>query len=273
MKKTALLLSLSLCSIASFADTKALQKAIDSDHRTPAYTERDASRNPLKTLELFDIQPYHTVLEVWPGGGWYTEILAPYLKKKGTLIAAHYDSSDTQASYRPGSREGFDKKMQAGKKHYSKVVTASLMIDENTKQVVKSPAAESSVDRIVTFRNTHGWYARGITDTMMSEFYSLLKPGGKLGLVQHQAAENQDWASKNIGYVGRQAIIDSALKAGFTLEAEGYFNNNPKDSRHYEQGVWQLPPTLRGSEQDTQKAKYTEIGESHRMTLVFIKPE
>jgi len=123
----------------------------------------------------------------------------------------------------------------------------------------------------VTFRNAHGWYARGITDTMMTEFYTMLKPGGKLGIVQHQAADNQNWAAKNIGYVGREALISSALKAGFKLEAEGYFNNNPADTRHHEHGVWQLPPSLKGSDSDEQKERYQAIGESNRMTLVFIK--
>ncbi|HEY7773742.1 MAG TPA: methyltransferase [Marinagarivorans sp.] len=272
MKKLAMTLAISLASLHSYADTQALQKAISADHRTPAYTERDEYRNPLKTLALFDVQPHHTVLEVWPGGGWYTEILAPYVKEKGKFIAAHYDTSDTQADYRPRSRQGFDKKMASNKKVYGKVDTQSLMIDEKTKQVVKSPASENSVDRIVTFRSAHGWYARGISDVMMTELFSLLKPGGKLGLVQHQAAKNQDWLSQNIGYVGRQAIIDSALKAGFVLEAEGYFNNNPKDARHHENGVWQLPPTLRGSASEAEKAAYSKIGESHRMTLVFSKP-
>lgn len=272
MKKLAMTLAISLASAHSLADTQALQKAISADHRTPEYVARDEYRHPLKTLELFDVQPYHTVVEVWPGGGWYTEILAPYLKKDGKFIAAHYDTSDTQADYRPGSRRGFDKKMASNKKVYGKVDVQSLMIDEPTKQVVKSPASENSVDRIVTFRSAHGWYARGITDVMMSEFFMLLKPGGKLGIVQHQATDTQDWASQNIGYVGRQALIDSALKAGFVLEAEGYFNNNPKDTRHHEYGVWQLPPTLRGSDSEAQKATYNEIGESHRMTLVFSKP-
>jgi len=93
---------------------------------------RDQYRNPLKTLSLFDVQPHHTVVEIWPGGGWYTEILAPYLKKKGKLIAAHYDVTDTQADYRPGARKNFDKKMKANKKVYGKVETQSLMIDEKS---------------------------------------------------------------------------------------------------------------------------------------------
>jgi len=272
MKNTITLFCLLMCSITSFADTEALLKAIEGKHRAPSHVERDQYRNPLKTLQLFDVQPNHTVVEIWPSGGWYTEILAPYLKKKGKLIAAHYDSSDTQASYRPRSREGFDKKMSADAKVYGKVVTTSLMVDEATKQVVKSAAEANSVDRVVTFRAAHGWYARGIADTMMAEFFKMLKPGGKLGLVQHQAAPNQDWLSKNIGYVGREAIIDSAVKAGFKLESEGYFNNNSKDSRQHENGVWHLPPALRGADNDAAKAERQAIGESHRMTLVFIKP-
>ncbi|MBX2857867.1 MAG: methyltransferase [Cellvibrionaceae bacterium] len=272
MKKTAVLLSLLVWSASGFTNTEALQKAINGGHRTPAYVERDQYRNPLQTLKLFDVQPNHTVVEIWPGGGWYTEILAPYLKKSGKLIAAHYDIDDTQASYRPGAREKFDKKMKADAKRYGKVVVQSLMIDEKNKKVLKSPAPQNSVDRVVTFRSAHGWYARGLTDTVMNEFYSMLKPGGKLGLVQHQAEFNQDWASKNIGYVGRQAIIDAALKAGFKLDAEGYFNNNPKDTRRHENGVWQLPPNLRGLETEQEKAEHKAIGESHRMTLVFVKP-
>lgn len=271
MKKTPVLLCLLLWSASGFANTEALQKAIAGDHRTPAYVERDQYRNPLQTLQLFDVQPNHTVVEIWPGGGWYTEILAPYLKKNGKLIAAHYDVEDTQANYRAGARQRFDKKMKADAKRYGKVVVASLMVDEKNKQLVKSPAAKNSVDRVVTFRNAHGWYARGITDTMMNEFYNMLKPGGKLGLVQHQADFNQDWASKNIGYVGREAIIAAALKAGFKLDAEGYFNNNPNDTRRHENGVWQLPPNLRGLETEQQKAQSKAIGESHRMTLVFVK--
>lgn len=249
-----------------------LQAAIEGKHRTPAYVERDVYRNPLKTLQLFDIQPYHSVVEIWPGGGWYTEILAPYLKKKGQLIAAHYDINDTQAEYRSRSRKSFDEKMRNNRKVYGKVKTVSLIFDEASGALKQGAVESNSVDRVVTFRNAHGWYARGIFDAAMAHYFDILKPGGKLGVVQHRAADQQNWMKKNIGYVSREYLILSAIKAGFKLEAEGYFNRNPLDTKHYENGVWQLPPSLRGSKADKDKAQYLAIGESDRMTLVFVKP-
>ncbi len=268
---TALATALALA-LPAQADSDALAKAIAGKHRTPAYVERDPYRNPLKTLSLFDVQPDHTVVEIWPGGGWYTEILAPYLRKDGKLIAAHYDSSDTQASYRPRSRAGFEEKMAANKRVYGKVEIGSLMIDEEAKTVAIGAAKANSVDRVVTFRNAHGWRSRGIDDTVFAHFFEILKPGGKLGIVQHMADPEQDWLSKNIGYVGRDYVIAKATQAGFVLEAEGFFNRNPMDSKRHEGGVWQLPPNLRGLESDEAKAASRAIGESERMTLVFVKP-
>ena len=254
------------------ADTEGLAAAIDGKHRTDAWVERDRYRHPMQTLSLFDLQADHTVVEIWPGGGWYTEILAPYLQKEGKFIAAHYDTSDAQASYRADSRKSFDKKLASNKKVYGKVLTSSLMFDAEAKTVVIPAAANNSVDRVVTFRNAHGWVAKDLLPTALGHFYDILKPGGKLGLVQHQADSDQDWMSKNIGYVGREYIISVAIEAGFVLESEGYFNNNPMDTKRYEVGVWQLPPSLRDLETDAQKAPYRAIGESDRMTLVFVKP-
>ncbi|MEH6586343.1 MAG: methyltransferase [Halioglobus sp.] len=254
------------------ADSQPLTAAIAGEHRTPAYVERDAYRHPVQTLELFDVQPHHTVVEIWPGGGWYTEILAPYLKANGRLIAAHYDSDDTQASYRPRSRAGFEKKMAANPWVYERVEVASLMFDETAGTLTKPAAKSNSVDRVVTFRNAHGWYAKGTMDAALGHFFDILKPGGKLGLVQHRADPGQDWMSSNIGYVGRDYIISSARKAGFELEAEGFFNRNPLDNKRYDIGVWRLPPSLDELETDAEKAPYRAIGESDRMTLVFVKP-
>lgn len=273
MMKILMFLGLTLAlSSPAFADQQALETAIAGKHRTPAWVERDRYRHPLQTLMLFDVQAHHTVVEVWPGGGWYTEILAPYLRSDGLLIAAHYDSSDTQADYRPGSRKAFEKKLAADSSVYGKVRITSLMIDESDGKVKKSAAAPGSVDRVVTFRNAHGWRARGITDTMFGHFFDILKPGGKLGIVQHMADPEQDWLSRNIGYVGRDYIVSHAVKAGFQLEAEGFFNLNPADNKRYAIGVWQLPPALRKLETDAEKAPYLAIGESERMTLVFVKP-
>lgn len=268
----AVVTTLLLTTQTSIADETQLQAAIDAKHRTEAYVARDSHRRPLQTLTLFDIQPQHTVMEIWPGGGWYTEILAPYLKGSGTLIAAHYDTQDTQASYRSGSRKRFEEKLAVNPGVYNEVKTGSLMFDEKAGTLVKAAAADGSVDRVVTFRNAHGWVSSGITEVIFDHFYAVLKPGGKLGIVQHMADPGQDWSSRNIGYVGRDYIIDQAARAGFVLEAEGFFNHNPLDNKRYEQGVWRLPPTLRDLETDAAKAPYLAIGESERMTLVFRKP-
>lgn len=256
----------------AFADEARLEAAIGGKHRTEAYVARDGYRHPLQTLKLFDIQPQHTVMEIWPGGGWYTEILAPYLKGSGTLIAAHYDTQDTQASYRPGSRKRFEEKLAANPAVYGEVKTGSLMFDEKAGTLVKSAAADGTVDRVVTFRNAHGWVSRGITEAVFAHFFAVLKPGGKLGIVQHMADPGQDWMSQNIGYVGRGYIIGQAARAGFVLEAEGFFNRNPLDNKRYEGGVWRLPPTLLELDSEEAKAPYLAIGESERMTLVFRKP-
>lgn len=272
MIRTLAALALLLCAQSVFADDTRLQAAIDGVHRTEAYRARDAYRHPLETLKLFDIQPQHTVMEIWPGGGWYTEILAPYLKGSGTLIAAHYDSGDSQASYRAGSRKRFEEKLAANPGVFGEVKTGSLMFDEKAGTLAKSAAADGTVDRVVTFRNAHGWVSRGISEAALAHFFAVLRPGGKLGIVQHMADPGQDWRSKNIGYVGRDYIIDQATRAGFVLEAEGFFNRNPLDNKRYEQGVWRLPPTLRDLETDADKAPYLAIGESERMTLVFRKP-
>jgi predicted methyltransferase len=273
MKFLTVMLSLLLVgSIPAWSDSAKLAAAIAADSRTPAYAERDRYRHPMQTLQLFDIQPSHTVVEIWPGGGWYTEILAPYLRDEGKLIAAHYDSSDTQASYRPDARKRFEEKLAGNKALYDRVQVASLAFDEKAGTLSIGAAAPGSVDRVVTFRNAHGWFSRGTMEAAFAHFYEILKPGGKLGFVQHRADPDQDWMSRNIGYVGQDYVIAQALKAGFELEAEGFFNRNPLDTKRYEKGVWQLPPSLRGSETDAEKAPYLAIGESDRMTLVFKRP-
>jgi len=223
-------------------------------------------------LTLFDIQPQHTVVEIWPGGGWYTEILAPYLRAQGRLITAHYDENDKQADYRPRSRQQFEKKLAENPAVYDKVKVTSLMFDEAAGTLALPAAKAGSVDRVITFRNAHGWVSRGIVEAAFAHFFSILKPGGKLGIVQHMADPEQDWMSRNIGYVGRDYIIAQATRAGFQLEAEGFFNLNPRDNKRYEIGVWQLPPSFRGLDTDADKAPYRMIGESERMTLVFRKP-
>lgn len=267
----AMLVALCAAPLAN-ADDAALAAAIGGDHRTEAWVARDQYRNPMQTLKLFDVQPQHTVVEVWPGGGWYTEILAPYLKDNGKLIAAHYASEDTQASYRPAARERFEAKLKADTDTYGKVEVSSLMFDEETDTLGMPAAADNSVDRVLTFRSAHGMVRSGIAPAAFEHFFAILKSGGKLGIVQHMADPEQDWMSSNIGYVGRDYIVSLATGAGFELEAEGYFNRNPLDVKRHPRGVWSLPPTLHELETDEEKAPMQAVGESERMTLVFTKP-
>lgn len=273
MKKLLLAFGILCAPLPAFSDQEALQKSISGKHRSEANIARDRYRHPMKTIQFFGIEPEHTVVEVWPGGGWYTEILAPYLKKKGKLIAAHYDTKDNQAEYRPSSRKNFETMLKNNPKIFGDVEVTSLMFDESAGTLSIAAAKSNSVDRVVTFRSAHGMYHTGVLDAALTHFYDILKPGGKLGFVQHQADPHQDWMSQNIGYIGKDHVISVAAKAGFELEAEAYFNNNPKDHKRYDIGVWQIPPSLRGLKSDAEKAPYLAIGESDRMTLLFVKPK
>jgi predicted methyltransferase len=220
MPKLIYLLLFTVLAIGSVqADDSALKAAVDGKHRTESYRERDRFRHPLETLKLFDIQPHHTVVEIWPGGGWYTEILAPYLRGGGKLIAAHYDENDKQADYRPGSRRKFEEKLADSPALYDKVGVTSLMFDEVAGTLALPAAEAGTVDRVVTFRNAHGWVSRGIVEAAFEHFFDILKPDGKLGIVQHLADPEQDWMSRNIGYVGRDYVIAQASRVGFQLEA------------------------------------------------------
>jgi predicted methyltransferase len=129
-----------------------------------------------------------------------------------------------------------------------------------------------SVDRVLTFRNFHGWIRDGVAADNMQAFYQVLKPGGILGVVQHRADTPELLPSGNIsGYVSEAQMIQLAEAAGFVLEARSEINANPRDDHQHPEGVWTLPPTLRLGEENRQV--YVDIGESDRMTLRFSKPE
>ena len=248
---------------AAHADD-ALKAAIASKTRTPANVTRDGARHPYETLSFFGIQPGMTVVELVPGGGWYTEILAPYLRDKGKLIAA--GESPTSAN--------------AGAKRYADQLTTKLasnpaMFGKVQRGVFEPPreynfAAPNSVDLVVTFRNIHNWTGNG-DDKLKETFKSIhtaLKPGGVFGVVDHRmpAARPDDQAS---GYLHEAAVIKMIESAGFKLVAKSEINANPKDTADHNKGVWSLPPVL--ANKDVDRDKYMAIGESDRMTLKFVK--
>ena len=244
-----------------------LAKVIAGAHRTPAYALRDPYRHPKATLLFFGIRPDSHVAEIWPGAGWYAEILAPYLRDRGVYYAAHFPIDDkTSDAYRK-SRLGFQEKLAKDPALYGKVVVTSVRAPEHT-----ALAPPASLDLVLTFRNVHNWVVESGNDReMFKAFFDALKPGGVLGVVEHRAqpAATLD-DMKRSGYMTEAYVIALAEKAGFKLGARSEVNANPKDTKDYAEGVWTLPPTYRNGNVDRQK--YTDIGESDRMTLKFIKP-
>lgn len=236
------------------ATTAAVEKAVRAPTRTPANVARDPYRHPEETLKFFGVTPDQTIVEYSPGGGWYTEILAPLTRDNGLLYAA-------QA---PG--KGYDaltKKLAADPATYGKV-----------KLVAWPPEAAipaGSVDTLLTFRNIHNMVMNGTAEANFQRFFTLLKPGGTLGIVDHRLPEDRDTArEKTSGYLKFSTVKALAEKAGFVLEAQSEINANPKDTTDWPDGVWTLPPTYQLG--DVDRAKYAAIGESDRMTLRFRKP-
>jgi len=266
----AAILALGMASIAHAAAPvadNALKAAIASDQRTPAYAQRDAARHPYETLSFFGIQPNMTVVELSPGGGWYTEILAPYLRDAGRYIAAAY-GEDSPKEYRRGYTANFKKKLAADPTRFDKV---QLTVFEPPSNL--SYASPGSADLVLTFRNLHNWLSYG-DDNMKRVFQSVhdtLKPGGIFGVVEHRLPESmkQD-ATASSGYMHESYVIEMAESVGFKLAAKSEINANPKDTADHPNGVWALPPTYRNKDKD--RARYEAIGESDRMTLKFVKP-
>ncbi len=233
---------------------------------------RDGARHPKETLEFFGVERGMTVAELWPGGGWYTEILRPYLRDEGQLIVTNWPSEHER--YGKMAKK-FEDKVKAAPEIFGDltIVTAPLTPED---AFVLAP--EGSVDVVLTFRNSHGWHNSGLTALIYGAAFKALKPGGTFGVVQHRAAEgaNPDETAKQ-GYLPEAQVIEAAQAAGFELVEKSEINANPKDTRDYPGGVWTLPPNLsgpeRGQEQSEEdKAKHMEIGESDRMTLKFRKP-
>lgn len=253
--------------IAKADESAALQALAEGSHRAPGHAERNEYRHPVETLAWFGIQPDMTVVEITPGGsGWYTEILAPYLKDHGTFVAANYNPN-SEVEYFKTNAKRFADKLAADPDNYGKV-----------KYTLFEPprdwdlGAKESADLVVTFRNTHNWMRNDSAEPVYAAALEVLKPGGILGVVQHRGdpEEAQDPTAQS-GYVRQDLMVEMIEKAGFKLVDSSEINANPKDTKTHPEGVWNLPPVLRGGEKD--KEKYLAIGESDRMTLKFVKPE
>ena len=262
---TALLACALLAAPAAAHDHDALAKAIAGDHRSEANRSRDGARHPQATLEFFGFDQGLTVVEVSPGGGWYTEILAPALRGHGKLIAAHFPEDATSA-YQQRVRGEFLAKMAAEPGVYDEVEVIGYKAGSEN-----ALGAPGSADLVVTFRNMHGLYGQGALDAFLADAFAVLKSGGTLGIVQHRAPAGTDpEAGKESGYLPQAWLVEQVEAAGFRLDASSEINANPRDTADHPGGVWALPPTLRHGEED--REKYLAIGESDRMTLRFVKP-
>jgi len=242
-----------------------LAAAVAAPTRTAANIARDRYRHPIETLSFFGVKPNHTVVEIWPGGGWYTEILAPYLASGGgTLYAVAPD----------WGMNGIQKLKAANPAVYGTVRTADFPVFET--RAARVPVG--SADVVLTFRNVHNWrmgYRRDDKQDYSTEafrqIYAMLKPGGVLGIVDHRLPEDaSDERERSSGYIKTSTVKRLAKQAGFRLAGSSEINANPKDTTDWPEGVWTLPPTLELGDKD--REKYLAIGESDRMTLKFVKP-
>jgi predicted methyltransferase len=241
-----------------------IRAAVDDKRRDPKNVARDTYRHPAQTLSFFGLKPDMTVIEMIPGSGWYSEILAPYLAANGHYVAAVSPGKAT---------DSFQAFLATDADRFGKV----QVVPFNAGQMNEFVSA-GSADMILTFRNIHNLLGSaeqpgdGNAPQAFADWFRALKPGGVLGIEEHRLPENMDVArEKTTGYVKRSTVIRLAMAAGFQLAAVSDVNANPKDDHDHPDGVWDLPPTYQAGDQD--KAKYAAIGESDRMTLRFVKPD
>jgi predicted methyltransferase len=239
--------------------------ALNGAQRSEKNKQRDQYRNPRATLEFFGLREDMSVVEISPGGGWYTEILTPLVREKGKLYAAHYSLNGPSPYYRK-SLGKFLTKLGEGKSFYQEVIVTQLQ-----PPFIAEPAPAGSADLVLTFRNVHNWINSETVVAVLAAAYKALKPGGVLGVVEHRAVPGTSvLALAESGYVLQKQTIDLVEAAGFKLAASSEINANPLDTTDHPEGVWTLPPGLRLGE--VNREQYLAIGESDRMTLKFIKP-
>jgi predicted methyltransferase len=250
---------------AQGVDSASLQALAGGAQRGEGNRARDPYRHPVEVLTFFGVADNATVVEILPGAsGYWTEILAPYLKSRGRYIAANPDK-DTPSPEAQRDNQGFAAKVAADPADYSKVEVAEFHPGQ------KELAPAGKADFVLTFRNIHNWMAAGTADQAFQTFFKALKPGGVLGVEEHRGRTDQpqDPVAKS-GYVRQDYAIALAEAAGFKFAGASEVNANPKDTKDYPVGVWALPPTYRLKDQD--REKYAAIGESDRFVLKFVKP-
>lgn len=258
---------------AAHAD-EALKAAVAGPQRTAEHTVRDAHRNPYESLVFWGVKPGQTIVELSPGSGYWTEILAPYAKATGgTYVATAADLSNPELSEgAKRGREAFEAKF-ADEAVFGDV----QLVNFGTKTT--RLGEPGTADIVLTARNIHNWmWSEGLLDRILADAFAVLKPGGVLAVEEHRADPRPQRGDARDGYVATATVVAAAEKAGFTLAESSEINANPKDDKDHPFGVWTLPPNLRTSgagqpaDPNFDTAPYKAVGESDRMTLRFVKP-
>jgi predicted methyltransferase len=268
-KPTSLRLAAALVALSVFAGAAgaaapdpALKSAVDDPARSANFVARDKARHPLEELSFFGIRPNMTVVELWPGGGYWTEILGPYLAKSGTYYVALPSTGDAEENQ---TVKQWRSRVEAAKGRFGNIHETVLAAGHY------DIAPPGSADLVLTFRNLHNWMDGGYADQALAACFKALKPGGILGIEDHRGRTDRPQDPKAAsGYVREDYAIKLAKKAGFVLAGRSEIDANPKDTKDWPNGVWTLPPTL--SQGDKDRARYEAIGEADNFVLKFRKP-
>lgn len=242
-----------------------LDPILSAAHRAPEQRARDQYRHPKATLEFFGLTPDMKVVEIWPGNGWYTELLAPLLRERGQLYTAQLDPAG--GDYAKKTVADFRAKLAGRPDLYDKVIVTTLAAPPSKETI----APAGTVDMVVTFRNLHNWMMFGWQRDAVQAMFAALKPGGVLGVVEHRGDPKvpQDLRAAS-GYVNEDYAVQLIESVGFKLVGRSQINANAQDTKDYERGVWALPPNFANGAKD--RTRYAGIGESDRFTLKFVKP-
>ena len=266
MRRRTLLLSaaaVAACPGAGWAVDDALGRAVQAPGRSAKFVARDGARHPLEELAFFGVGPESSVVEIWPGGGYWTEILAPLLHDAGTLrlAMAPADGGPMDAHFAKATAP-MREKLAADPATYGRVMLTELGLGHD------ALAPPSSMDVVLTFRNLHNWIGQGDAPEMLAAIRTALKPGGVLGIEDHRgsASRPQDPEAAS-GYVRQDYAVALVERAGFELAGTSEVAANPRDTADWPKGVWTLPPVLALGEQD--RAKYLAVGEADNFVLKF----
>jgi predicted methyltransferase len=263
---TYIFLSVTMTLVPQLGFSADIQSILQHPDRDAGNQLRDKYRNPAQTLSFFGISPDMTVIEIWPGRGWYTEVLAPWINQGGGQFIAAGFPKGTGPAWRQKMQSEYELWLDRYPDRFKNVDVVEFGPPDDWRL-----GPENSADTVLTFRNVHNWVKGDYAEKVFDAMFAVLKPGGLLGLTDHRANAGMDMETMQAsGYLTEQTVIQLAQNAGFVLEDKSDINSNPKDTKNYPAGVWTLPPTLRLGEENRQK--YLDIGESDRMTLRFRKP-